>query len=103
MTLGEYTILPYTQGVSAKTVSLGDSGRVTRPRPADLPLHPAHPTRTPELRGTQVWCTAPTWEDNRRRRALGPPTIPSACGLGSSLPVSWSLRSSSWQGAASGR
>ena len=32
--------------------------RVTRARPADLPLHPAHAPRTPELRGTQARVSA---------------------------------------------
>lgn len=36
-------------------MSLGVFGRAARPRPADLPFHPAHASRTPELRGTQVW------------------------------------------------
>lgn len=34
-------------------MSLGISGRATRPRSADLRLHPADASRTPELRGTQ--------------------------------------------------
>ena len=35
-------------------MSLGDFTCGTRSRPADLPLHPSHASRTPELRGTQV-------------------------------------------------
>src|SRR5690349_13133656 len=58
MTLGEYTILPYMQGVTTRTVSLGVSARVTRPQSADLLLHPAHASRTTELRGTQVMASS---------------------------------------------
>jgi 3-oxoadipate enol-lactonase len=41
-------------------MSLGIFARVARPRPADLVLHLAYASRTPELRGTQVsrWYTA---------------------------------------------